>query len=81
MRTYNPDGSYVETDKYGTYYYNSDGEPHRDGGLPAIEYVDGSKAYYVNGQRHRDGGLPAVEGYDGTKSYWVNDVFIRREKA
>ena len=67
------DSSYVVTDDWGnTSYYNSDGQRHRDGGLPAYEWADGSKAYYVNGQRHRDGGLPAIEWANGSKEYYVN---------
>ncbi len=73
-RTINPDGSYVETDKFGaTFHYNSAGQRHRDGGLPAIEYADGTKEYWVNNQRHRDGGLPAYEEADGYKAYLVHD--------
>ena len=67
------DGSYSETNRWGdTRHYNSSGQLHRDGGLPAIEWADGSKHYYVNGHLHRDGGLPAIEDADGTKEYWVN---------
>ena len=81
-RTELPNGCYSETDERGnTFYYNSAGQRHRDGGLPAIEFADGSKSYYVNGERHRDGGLPAIEGADGTKWYYVNGVFIREEEA
>ena len=43
------DGSYSETDKRGnTFHYNSAGQLHRDGGLPAIEWADGTKVYWVN---------------------------------
>ena len=67
------DSSYVVTDDWGnTSYYNSDGQRHRDGGLPAIEWFDGSKWYYVNDRLHRDGGLPAIEGAYGYKAYYVN---------
>ena len=67
------DGSYSETDKRGnTFHYNSAGQFHRDGGLPAIEWADGMKEYWVNGQLHRDGCLPAAEWADGMKEYWVN---------
>ena len=44
---------------------------HRDGGLPAVEYLH-SKEWWVNGKRHRDGGLPAVEYSDGSKVWCVN---------
>ena len=71
-RTELPNGCYSETNNWGTSYYNSDGQLHRGGGLPAIERADGSKSYYVNGQLHRGGGLPAVEFADGTKWYFVH---------
>jgi hypothetical protein len=32
---------------------NSNGDYHRDGDLPAIEYEDGYKAYFVDGLCHR----------------------------
>ena len=80
--THNPDGSYVETDKFGaTFHYNSAGQLHRDGGLPAVEWDDGTKEYYVNDELHREGGLPAIEDADGYKEYWVNGVFIWSEEA
>jgi hypothetical protein len=31
-------------------YRNEHGQRHRDGGLPAIEYADGHKEYWVNGE-------------------------------
>ena len=42
-------------------YRNALGEYHRDGGLPAIEWDNGNKSWYVNGVYHRDGGLPAID--------------------
>jgi len=62
------------TDKYGTeYWFNSKGERHRDYGLPAVVYANGSKFWYINGKIHRDNGLPAIEFSNGTKEWWVND--------
>lgn len=49
----------------------------RLGGLPAAEYADGSKAWYVMGYQHRDGDLPAVELIDGTMEWWINGAWIR----
>src|ERR1019366_4041969 len=49
---------------------NKDGQFHRLGGLPAIEYANGNKYYYENGQYHRLGGLPAIERANGTKFYY-----------
>ena len=48
------------------------GLAHRDGGLPAVEYPNGHKVWYVNGQLHRDGGLPAIEYVDGGKLWYVD---------
>jgi hypothetical protein len=47
---------------------------HRIDG-PAIEYADGSKAWYVNGKLHRTDG-PAIAYADGDKVWWVDGVFI-----
>jgi len=54
------------------YQYNTLGQLHRDGGLPAAEWDNGDKYWYVNGQRHRDDGLPAIEYWGGDKEWWVN---------
>ena len=69
----------VYTDR--TEWCNQKGKRHREGGLPAIEWSDGYKAYYVNGQLHRDDGLPAVEWADGTKEYWINGKQITKDIA
>jgi len=45
---------------------------HRDNGLPAYEWVDGSKVWCKDGEYHRDNDLPAVERADGTK-VWYKD--------
>lgn len=58
-------------DEYGTIEYkNSKGQPHRLDG-PAVENVDGYKAWYLNGQRHREDG-PAIERSYGDKSWYIN---------
>jgi len=60
-----------ETDSDGsTYYYNEDNRYHRLDG-PAVEYSDGSKAYFVDDKRHRLDG-PAIEWSDGYKAYYVD---------
>ena len=61
----------IEVDNYGTRWYrNVMGQLHRTNG-PAIEYADGSKAWYQNGLRHRTDG-PAVEYSDGVKAWFIN---------
>ena len=49
-------------------WYNSKGELHRQNDLPAIEFVNRDKWWYLNGKRHREKG-PAIELINGIK-YW-----------
>ena len=48
------------------------GKRHREGGLPACEYADGSKEWYMHGRRHREGGLPAMEYANGYKAWYMH---------
>lgn len=56
-------------------YYNSKGQRHRLDG-PAIEFKDGSYAWYKNGKLHRRGGPAYFDGieyewwYNGKKAYF-----------
>ncbi len=56
------DGGWAHHDAIGTpnecYCWFKDGELHRDG-LPAVEFLNGSRFYYVTGIRHREDG-PAL---------------------
>ena len=61
----------------GTKRYYLDGELHRDGDLPAIEFSDGCKEYYKNGKIHRDGDLPAIVHPSGQKLYYKYGVLHR----
>jgi len=71
--------STMTLDTYGNKYWkNSVGDYHREDG-PAIEWIIGSKAWYINGQRHREDG-PAVEYPDGTKEWWVNGKMVYQEE-
>ena len=68
---------YVLISSYGNKYYFKDKRMvirHRVDG-PAIEYVDGTKVWYVNGKSHRIDG-PAFEYSDGSKHWYINGVFI-----
>ena len=67
---------YVDVKTHGKYYYKDRGMTilHRLDG-PAVEWADGSKAWWVDGKRHRLDG-PAYEYADGHKSWWVDGVFI-----
>ena len=64
------DGAAIEyTDGHKLWYLN--GKSHRENGLPAVEYIDGTKVWYVNGKRHREDGA-AVEYTNGNKEWWLN---------
>jgi len=54
-----------------------DGDLHREGGLPAIEWVSGDKYWYENGHIHREGGLPAIKCGEGNK--WYERGVLHRE--
>ena len=70
--------STCEIDKYGTKrWYNSKGEFHRQNDLPAIEYADGFKEWWLNGLRHRDNDKPAIERSNGTKKWYLNNKYHR----
>ncbi len=51
-------------------YYNELGQLHREDG-PAIEYLNGSKEWWVNGKKHRKDG-PALEYSNGTRYWYLN---------
>ena len=51
-------------------WYNEQGELHREDG-PAVEYLNGTKEWYLNGRLHRLDG-PAIEYADGYKEWWLN---------
>ena len=50
---------------------------HREG-APAIEYADGTKAWWLNGLRHRTDG-PSIEFANGTKEWYQNDQLHRTD--
>ena len=61
-----------------TEWLNLDGKYHREDG-PAVEYVDGYKAWYWNGQRHRLDG-PAIEDADGTEYFFIDGKHYTEEE-
>lgn len=68
---------YIEIDNYGDKRYYSDREMtvrHRADG-PAIEYADGTKAWYTNGQRHRSDGPAVVTST--SKEWWQYNMLHR----
>ena len=63
--------SYIDEEGNKFWYLPSKGKDywHRLDG-PAVEWKDGSKAWWVDGKRHRLDG-PAIEWKNGTKHWWV----------
>ena len=51
--------------------------PHRSGDLPAVEWIDGKKEWWVKGVLHRQDGLPAVTYSDGIKHWYENGKLIK----
>jgi hypothetical protein len=51
-------------------YLNEQGERHREDG-PAVEFIDGYKAWYINGDLHREDG-PARVWQSGDKDWYLN---------
>ena len=60
----------------GVVMYKLNGKLHREDG-PAIERVDGSRAWYCNGVRHNSNG-PAVIDSEGNK-FWYLDGYLHRD--
>ena len=64
---------FIHIDEDGTKLYYADCKMtiiHREDG-PAVEYANGSKAWFLNGKLHREDG-PAVEYSDGDKEWYLN---------
>ncbi len=53
-----------------TEWRNNQGLLHRTDG-PAIEWVSGTKSWWVNGLRHRTD-APAIEYSNGMREWWIN---------
>jgi len=72
--------SYPHIDIAGNKFWRNEAElRHRDeDDLPAVEYSDGTKTWWINGKRYRKNGLPAVECHTGTKIWYdENEVLYR----
>lgn len=61
----------------GKYWFDSDGQLHRNNGLPAVELYDGTREWWKDGKQHRDNDLPAIEHPDGGKEWIINGVYHR----
>ena len=60
-----------------TIYRTIAGKYHRTDG-PAVEYEDGTRAWYINGKKGRTDG-PAYIDSDGTQEWWINDTRHRTD--
>ena len=68
-----PDGTWRRVYSSGDVVYTkteNESDYHRIDG-PAVEWLDGSKRWFVDGEQHRLDG-PAVEDTDGSKYWFVN---------
>ena len=61
-----------------TVWKNMEDQIHRLDG-PAVEWSDGTKAWWVNDQLHRIDG-PAVEKADGHKEWWIEGNRLTEEE-
>ena len=59
-----------KVDNEGNIEYVLDGYTHREDG-PAVEYVDGYRAWYILGKLHREDG-PAREFGGGYMEWWLH---------
>ena len=67
---------YIVTDAFGDTLYYKDSKHtilHRDNG-PAVEYEDGSEAWYQNNKLHRVGGPAITLDYEGGNPFVTVDV-------
>ena len=75
---------YIKKLKITKYYdrteYKIEGKLHREGDLPAIEYADGDKYWYINGKLNREDDLPAIEYADGDKYWYINEQLHREDE-
>lgn len=58
------------TDAFGNTTYTLNGKLHRTDG-PAVEWVDGYRAWWFDGKLHRVDG-PAVVHADGDRAWYLN---------
>lgn len=57
----------------GNVFYEFNGKIHREDDLPAIEYVDGRKEWWLFGERKRLNDKPTVVDSKGTQMWYVGD--------
>ena len=72
---------YLTKSDWWTYsVLKEDGVLHREG-LPAAEYANGIKAWYVDGILHRIDGPAITYDYDGIDEWWVNGKKLITEEV
>ena len=59
----------------GQFWKNQDGKLHREDGMPAALWFDGSKEWYVDGKWHREDGPAFI--CDGEERWYLNDELHR----
>jgi len=57
------------------------GDFHREGDLPAIEWTDGSREWWINGFKHRENNKPAVILVSWYKAWFLNGKHHRTNGA
>lgn len=62
---------------HAKFKWKMNGQLHRDGDLPAVEFDDGRREWYCHGKLHRDGDQPAVEGIDGDRHWYFHGKLHR----
>ena len=69
----------VIINKEGTkrYFKPNTAIQHNENG-PAVEYLDGTKYWYINDKLHREDG-PAIEYVNGDKVWYINDILHRED--
>lgn len=61
----------VKVSRCGNSFKYLNGRLHsRSSDVPAVEYLNSYRAWWLNGKRHREGG-PAVIYSDGAESWWI----------
>jgi len=65
--------SILTIDEYGHKEWKlPNGDYHREDG-PAIEFVNGSKAWWINGKRHREDG-PAIDYVNMYEEWYLDNI-------
>jgi hypothetical protein len=74
------DGVTTAVNEKGDKIWYKNGQIHRDGDLPAIEYANGDREWYKNGQRYRDDeNLPAFIGAGDFEMEWFKNGLRHRD--